>query len=309
MWESLARHSRSAELHVLCLTPACEVILNRLGLPGVHTYSLAAMESAFPALEKVKALRTDLEYYFTLTPALPLFLLDRIPSIERITYVDGDLFFFSDPKPVFDELGEASVGIIEHRFPDTLKSLERYGRFNVGWLTFRNDERARACLRHWHEQCLEWCCLRVEDGRFADQKYLDDWPERVAGVKVLQHRGANVAPWNLGRFPLEERGDVLLVGGDPLLFFHAHGFQPECPGESEVLNLERYGVARTPILLRNIYEPYSRALASATGRVAPSLVEVLLREGRPNEVSVRAARLRAKAAERASVTLERQPKS
>ena len=279
MWESLRRHRASAELSILCLTPSCEAILAGLHLPGVHLVPLSAIENAFPALGTARGNRSLVEYYFTIKPALTLYLLDQGQDRERISYLDSDLFFFADPGPVLDEMGPASIGIIEHRFPDALKTLEMYGRFNAGWLSFRNDENARACLNRWLGQCLEWCARQVEPSRFADQKYLDEWPRSASALKVLEHRGANVAPWNLDRFPLEERHGSLFVGGDPLLFFHAHGFEPESPGLPATLNLQRYGVAETPCLRKHIFDPYATALASATARVAPELVGALLREG------------------------------
>ena len=293
MWQSLKRHQPSAALHVLCLTPACQAILSGLELPDVTLIPLPSFEDVLPALTAVRGRRSLLEYYFTLTPFLPAFLFDRQPRIDRVTYLDADLFFFSDPQAVFDELGAASIGIIEHRFPEGLLSLGRYGRFNVGWLSFVNDASARACLHRWQAQCIEWCQQREEPGRFADQKYLDDWPERVEGVKVLQHKGANLAPWNLDRFPLEERDEVLLVAGDPLIFFHAHGFEPDSPGASGTLNLERYGVSETRLLRRRIFDPYAQALASATARVAPQLVTALLRDERRTGATALAERLRA----------------
>ncbi len=282
MWESLKRHCPAAELHVLCLTPACEEILSGLGLPDVHLIPLDALECAFPELTPARVDRNTVEYYFTLTPYLPLYLLDRVEATRRITYVDADLFFFGDPQPIFDEVAEASIGIIEHRFPERLQALERRGRFNVGWLTFRDDAAARACLDRWRGQCLEWCHDREEPGRFADQKYLDDWPERVPSLRIIEHKGANVAPWNLDRFELVEREGKLFVGTDALIFFHAHGFEPATPGAGRFLNVEPYGVTETPLLLEQIFDPYTRALdevtkglASAPARVPPSEPEGL----------------------------------
>jgi hypothetical protein len=57
--------------------------------------------------------------------------------------MDADLFFFNSPIALYDEIGAHSITIIEHRFPPYLRNS---GIYNVGWLLFKRDEHALACL-------------------------------------------------------------------------------------------------------------------------------------------------------------------
>ena len=57
------------------------------------------------SLQKVKSDRSRIEYYFTCTPSLPLYILKNYPEVDIITYLDADLFFFSNPAPIYNELG------------------------------------------------------------------------------------------------------------------------------------------------------------------------------------------------------------
>ena len=56
-----------------------------------------------------------------------------------------------------------------------------------------------------------------KDDRFADQKYLDRWPEQFSDVVELSHPGLNVAPWNLQRNSVERRSGSWWVGEFPLV--------------------------------------------------------------------------------------------
>ena len=161
----------------------------------MSTVTLAQLEAHDPAFAATKAGRTPTEYCWTATPALPLYLFDTRPELEEVTYLDADLLFFSSPEPLFAEMGDASVLITPHRFAPEYAHHEASGTYNVQFLTFRRAG-GLEILRWWHDRCVEWCFNRLEDGKLGDQKYLDDWPERFAGVHVLAHLGA--AAWRRG---------------------------------------------------------------------------------------------------------------
>jgi hypothetical protein len=261
LYDSLLEYARPFQLHVLCLDGPTYRILGRLALPGVRLISLAALEKGDPTLARARHDRTRVEYYFTCTPSLPLFVLNHTPGVEVVTYLDADLYFFGDPAPVAAELGSGSILIIPHRFPEYLKHAEAYGIYNVGLLSFRNDARGRACLTWWRERCLEWCHDRLEGERFADQGYLNDWPARFPGVVVLQHWGVNLAPWNVARYRLQLRQGTVLVDAEPLLCYHFHGLRVRAHDAFD-LGLEVYHTPLNDALEHGVYVPYLRKLQS-----------------------------------------------
>jgi len=258
LWESLTRHLGEVDLYTLCLDDAAYDALTALKLPGIHPLRLDDIEQGDDRLVAAKATRSKIEYYFTLSPMLPLYILRTNPGVDSVTYLDADLYFFGPIEPLFEELGGRSVAIIEHRFPPKLQDRLQYGKYNVGCLIFRNDPRGREVLDWWRERCLEWCYDRVEAERFADQKYLDRWLA-LFDVAVLQHRGANVAPWNLAGSRLEERGGDVIVDGDPLLFYHFHNLKRWSTSVWQI-GVVSYGVRPTSILRDRLYRPYIAAM-------------------------------------------------
>jgi hypothetical protein len=271
LYHSLRRHAGAFVLHALCLDRAAFDAVRALRRPDLHALDLDELERAEPALLQAKAQRSKVEYYFTLTPVLTQHVLDTyIPGTGRkgeslpgaevaVTYLDSDLYFYADPEPVFTALGAGSVLVIEHRYPAALQDLDRFGRFNVGWLTFRGDSRGRACLAWWKERCLEWCYDRLEEGRYADQKYLDEFPRRFGGVVVLPHKGVNLAPWNLTNYRIACRDGRVWVDDDPLIMYHFHRLRVIRPTLFDP-GLERYGAVPNPVITRRIYAPYLREL-------------------------------------------------
>jgi len=253
-------------------------VLMTLGLSGVHAIALDDYEKGDKDLLQAKQNRTLIEYYFTCSPSLPLFILNHYPQVDLITYLDADLFFFADPTPIYEEFGDRSIAIVGHRFSSPLRVSEQYvGIYNVGWVSFRRDAHALACLRWWRERCLEWCYDRCEDGRFADQKYLDDWPTRFQGVAVLRHKGANLAPWNLANYTIRTNGGCVLVDDQPLIFFHFHRLK-QIERWLYDPRLGDYKTKASVVVRRSIYAPYIRTLAETERHVPSSIHDAALRK-------------------------------
>jgi len=263
LYRSLIRHAIPFRLWVLCFDDLAYKILHKLALPEVTPLLLRDFEEGDEELLQAKGNRSQIEYYFTCTPSLPLYILKNHPEVDIITYLDADLFFFSAPSPVYKEIDKGSVLIVRHCFPPLLKHLEVYGIYNVGLISFRKDDAGLQCLHWWRSRCLEWCHDRVEDGRFADQKYLDDWPTRFQGVVVIQHKGTGLAPWNVENYFLRLENGQVLVDSQPLVFFHFQGvkqmrrwlYNPDLAG---------YGVHTDSLLKQCIYGPYIRELRETT---------------------------------------------
>jgi len=107
-------------------------------------------------------------------------------------------------------------------------------------MTFTRDG-GETVRKWWEERCIEWCFARFEDGKFGDQKYLDDWPERYGDVvHVLRDKELALAPWNASRFPY---GNAV--------FYHFHGLRLISDNKVEIGN---YFLPNS--LRRDVYQAY-----------------------------------------------------
>lgn len=188
--------------------------------PNIKLYQIQDLENEINGLKAVKENRNKVEYFFTCSPAVCKYVLLKNPKISSITYLDSDLYFFSSPSIIFDEIGDHSIAIIEHRFHWITKRQIKYGKFNVGWVTFKNDIEGNKCLDKWLTDCLNWCYQKVEEERFGDQKYLDKWPSSYKNLKIVQNIGANVAIWNIKNYRWSLKNNKVYVNNTPLVFYH-----------------------------------------------------------------------------------------
>ncbi len=256
LYDSLQKHVEQFRLYVLCFDNETYAFLSKLNEPGLIPISLDKFEEGDIALLLAKRNRSQIEYYFTCTPSLALYVLDNFPAIDIVTYIDADLFFFANPAPIYDELGEQSILIIGHRFPEQRKYQEKLvGVYNVGYLSFRNDLSGRKCLTWWRERCIEWCYDRLEDGKFGDQKYLDDWSTRFERVVVLQQKGAGIAPWNVSNYDIQVCRGLVQIDSDSLIFYHFHNLK--------IINLfmfdlgtDHWAAKQAKIIREELYAPY-----------------------------------------------------
>lgn len=259
LFESLKRQGEPFRLFVLCFDTEIEAVVRGREDRSLIAIGLTEFLSAEPDYAAARRGRNRVEGYFTATPVLVRHCLEREPEADRMIYLDADLFFFAPPSKVREEEGEASVGIVPHRYASEQAHLLQYGRYNVGWVSFKNDTNGRACLEWWRERCIEWCFDRVEEGRFADQGYLDEFPRRFGGVREIAHPGVNLAPWNVAGQTITSSGKAPAVNGYPVMFFHYQGVR-EVAQEVFDPGLRAYGAPLTRTLREIIYRPYLREL-------------------------------------------------
>jgi hypothetical protein len=224
LYSSLKETCPGACLRVGCMDTRTERLLSDLALPQLVPIGIHDVESSDPRLPNVKSGRSELEYALTAKPSVCLYVLNSEPQLEGITYLDADLMFFDDFAPLMAGMDKHSIMIVPHRYPPEHEWMnERWGLYNAGTITFRRDRIGFSALAWWRERCIEWCFTEPVAGKWTDQRYLDDWPERFEGVKVLAHPGGGLAPWNASRYRLTLTANGLNVSGYPLIFYHYHG--------------------------------------------------------------------------------------
>lgn len=266
MLESLLQWGDDFHATILCLDEGVEkIITSELG-ERVRTVRLEEMADQEPRLRPLKTLREPWEFYATHKPILIDWALRQHREGLLIAFTDADTFFFSDPSPLFDEVGTSSIALSPHRFNETTQHLSIYGSYNAGFGLWRNDAAGRTCLQDWTRECLEWCHARVEeDGRFMNQGYLNHWPTRYENVHILSHPGANLAPWNVATHVLEQSAAGVLVDSLPLIFYHFSSLSRNTEGQWQTYD---QGKAMKQVTLhQGVYAPYLKALDAMSQRL------------------------------------------
>jgi len=179
---------------------------------------LADVEEMDPRLLEIKPSRSRGEYCWTLTSFTYQAVFAKDPSASRVTYIDADLYFFGPASNLLKEMDESGsdVLITEHAYAPEYRQEERAGIYCVQFLPVRANASGLEIIKWWQDRCIEWCYARFENGKFGDQKYLDDWPQRWSGrVSVLQNKALTLAPWNVNH----------LCQGEPTGIYHFHGLR------------------------------------------------------------------------------------
>lgn len=243
---SMERHVKEYTLWILCVDDEAYAVLTKLQLSNVRLLQLSKLETE--ELLCVKPTRSNGEYCWTLTPFAPRFVFEADPSVVRVTYLDADLWFRKHPKPIFDEFNASGkqVLITDHAYAPEYDQSATSGQYCVQFMTFTRQG-GEVVRKWWEDRCVEWCFARYDNGRFGDQKYLDDWPIIFSEyTHVLQRHDFTLAPWNASRFP---------YGGS--IFFHFHSYR------YGKYNKYSDGYRLPTVIIGALYKPYDIDIQSA----------------------------------------------
>ena len=251
---SMERYIKNYTLWILCVDDQTHEVLIKLNLSNVRLLKLSKLETE--ALLAIKPTRSKGEYCWTLTPFALRFVFEADSDVLRVTYLDADLWFLKDPASIFREfdLSNKQVLITDHGYAPEYDQSATSGQYCVQFMVF-NRQGGELVRKWWEERCIEWCYARLEDNKFGDQKYLDQWPEHFSNdVHVLVHKEWTLAPWNATRFPY----------GDGL-FWHFHAFRL-VGRHGRCISKADFGHYSLPQVTQNyVYKPYVNDIVTAIG--------------------------------------------
>ncbi len=246
LYESLLKHFNGSVLWVICLDKRSFQYLKKNAFPMMRVLFIEDLENE--KLLSVKHTRSKAEYIWTLSPFIPGWVFESDPKINRVTYLDADMFFLSNPSDIFDEFEKSGkqVLITEHAFDKEYDQSLLLGKFCVQFIIYNKFGSSEIC-EWWKDRCIEWCYNRWEDGKFGDQKYLDQWPVLFPEkVHILQRQDLILAPWNASKYKTNNQ-----------VLWHFHGLR--LLNECKVLLHSRYKISNK--IDSEIYFPYLKILS------------------------------------------------
>ena len=259
---SLLNVCSDAQIYVLAMDDRTAELLRQENNTHIRVVTLAEFES--PEILVAKSNRNQAEYCWTCGSAFIYFCMTTF-NLSSCTYIDADLYFYASPLKLLEEIGNNDVMITEHRYtPQYAHQIQTSGKYCVQFMYFRNTLNGMHILKWWRDACLEWCYARYEEGKFGDQKYLDDWTTRFKGVHVMQHEGGGLAPWNIQQYAMDKNNGTLYVQNkqtgvrSEMVFYHFHHLRNYCLRSMTEFRMGPYPIAED---IKNlIYLPYIKEL-------------------------------------------------
>lgn len=261
LYKSLSKAHDNFLLHMFCFDDASYGIFKKLNYKNLRLYHSKEFETE--ELLKVKASKVKrYEYYWACNPFMTRkVLLEQ--NADFISSCDCDLMFFQSPEVIFDEFGKADVLIQPNNFSyQFVNDFTRVGYYCTSFQCFNKNDDSIKILDWWHKRTMEWCSSKFEDGKFGEQKYLDDWRIRFKKVREIANVGTNVAPWNVQKFDISKKnGQIMINNKYPLVYYHYHSFRISLSNYQYIITGDRhndYPISQEIVKL--IYKPYIKSL-------------------------------------------------
>ena len=278
LYESLKKHCKDFMMYVLAMDDVVASYLPSLGYDDLKVITVADIKEMYPVLVRLEKERTRGEFSWTLSSFSIQYALRKF-NLASCIYVDADTCFYNNPDLLLKECGENSVLITEHNYTPEYDQSATSGKFCVQFMYFKNNSDGNKVLEYWRSKCEEWCYNRMEDGKFGDQKYLDDWESRFEEIVYnCRNIGCGIAPWNIQKYDISVENGTYFVTErvtkikKPVVFFHYHALL-EIAERKWVLS--QYRLTENDKKL--FFEPYIKELYKIEEKYPAGLVEKVYR--------------------------------
>lgn len=157
---------------------------------------------------------------------------------ERVVYLDPDICVYGPLTQIVTAWESGALAVLTPHLTRRLPSdghrpgehdILVAGAYNLGFLALARHAELEGLLSYWCEKSLTEFSVDLKAGLFTDQRWMDLVPGLFSDVRILKHPGYNVAYWNLPTRQVHEAGGQLSVDGEPLVFFHFSGLNPDHP--------------------------------------------------------------------------------
>lgn len=259
LYNSLSSHSDRFHLWICCVDAMSYEILSKMNLKNATLITLKNMWSG--KLAPIRKRRRLLEFCRTIKPVFINYLIANNIALSAIMYIDADLFFFEDIKTVFEEWKAKSIYLTKSWLGP--KQTEKKGLYSGGLIGFKRDHDGVNCLKWWKSKCIKWFYDEYKEDRWADQKYLEDFPTLCPNSKISENRGMNAGPGSIRKRSKVYTADgSIFFEGYQLICYHFSGFRVFNDQE-----LELYNRKRLPENMQMIYAKYIEEIARVISEI------------------------------------------
>jgi hypothetical protein len=178
---------------------------------------------------------TLMELNTAVKPYAITYAFERL-GIERLIYLDPDIYVYSSLQPIVDRLEEYHIILTPHllepvcdAFAPGEKNILIAGTYNLGFIAVKQGPVTRGFLAWWAEKTLHQGYVEFAAALFTDQKWLDLVPGLFPGVYIERDPGYNVAYWDIAHRQITQSDGGYRVNGRPLRFFHFSALDVTAP--------------------------------------------------------------------------------
>ena len=226
MINSIFRVNPNSMIYVLPLDMETVSLLKSVNFRGpVKIINLKTFIKHYPFLKEQKKIRKYNEFFYMLTPFLIDFIL-KSEKIHKVFYCDADLIFFSNFEKILKMLDNKSIVASAHNFDKKNKFQEKInGKFNVGFLGFKNDKVGLECISLWKKLCFFSTSIdeSVSSVIRGDQLYLDLWPAKYKHRFIkISVNNFNIGGWNIHNYFFSYNKNYIYSNNRKLIMIHAN---------------------------------------------------------------------------------------
>lgn len=167
------------------------------------------------------------------------YLFSLYENLDYTFYFDPDIMLFNSIKSLEAEFIENDILLTPHivspikldNFMPSENTFLNYGIYNLGFIGVKKTTNTLSFLDWWEERLFKKGQIKVSDGIFVDQLYINLVPLFFDNVKIMKQLGFNAAPWNLHeRENLTKNGTKYLINNsEKLVFYHFSSYNYKEP--------------------------------------------------------------------------------